>query len=54
MNEELRAALREQAEARQAYNGLAEDATEQRQTEARERLTAADQAVIEALDASAA
>jgi len=50
MNQALREALRKQAECRQAWNALADDAEESATTEARNALEAADQAVIEALD----
>lgn len=50
MNPELLAALRTQAECRQAWNALAEDAAADEIRAAREALEAADQAVIEALE----
>lgn len=49
MKETLRNALREQAEARQAFNVLGEDAAEANIQAAEARAAAADQAVIEAL-----
>lgn len=49
MKDKLRKALREQAEARQAFNALAEDASEADVQAAEARAAAADQAVIEAL-----
>ena len=53
MNETIRAALRAQAEARAAWNALPEDVEEAKRMECRAALEAADQAVIEALDATA-
>lgn len=53
MNEELRAALLAQAEARAAWNALADDATEEDRNSARAALEAADQAVTERLQAGA-
>ncbi|MDE0001743.1 MAG: phage major capsid protein [Rhodospirillaceae bacterium] len=50
MKPELRKALREQTEARIAYNGLADDAKPEDVTAAEQRLKDADQAVIEAFD----
>jgi len=52
MNEELRAALREQTEARQAHNALRDDAQEPEVRAAEARIAAADQAVVEALETS--
>ena len=53
MNETLRAALRAQAEARAAYNGLPDDAEAAEVETRRAAVEAADQAVIEALDETA-
>jgi len=53
MNEELRAALRAQAEARAAWNALADDASDEDRAAARTTLENADKAVIEALDTAA-
>lgn len=51
MNQSLRDALRTQAECRQAWNALTEQSTTEQETEARTALQAADQLVLEALDA---
>ena len=51
MNQALRDALRTQAECRQAWNALTEESTTEQETEARTALEAADQLVLEALDA---
>lgn len=51
MNRAMREALRRQAECRQAWNALDENADDAAVTEARNALEAADQAVLEALDA---
>ena len=53
MNPELLSALKEQAEARAAYNSMAEDAAEKDVTDAADRVKAADQAVVEACDRGA-
>lgn len=50
MNPKLLAALREQTEARQAYNALTEEAAEADVAAADARVAAADQAIIEALE----
>ena len=53
MNEELRAALTAQTEARQAFNALDENAEESAVTEARNTLNAADQGLLAALEKAA-
>ena len=51
MNEELRAALQAQVEARQALNALADDVSEEERAAALAKLQEADQAVLTALEA---
>lgn len=52
MDKELRDALKAQVEARTALNNLPDDATDEKKTEARKALEAADRAVLKAIEAA--